>query len=112
MGKTKVDDSLNSLKIKVDSVETKVENVKTNVNASLNSVETKFDDMETKHVDKKMINLEIENHAKKLILKKVQIQSAKEEKRENEYPNIFLKFSSKNDIVSFTEKLNDIKKQE
>ena len=100
-----------------------------------------------------MINLEIENHAKNFILKKVKTKLAKDEKKENlkttksiveeilniakmdlksidqvyriypnqnqktarkkqenEYPNIFLKFSSKNDIVSFTEKLNDIKK--
>ena len=153
--KTKADDSLNSVETKFDSVKTKVENVKTKVDASLNSVETKFDDMETKleHVDKKMINLEIENHAKNFILKKVRTKLAKDEKKENlkttksiveeilniakmdlksidqvyriypnqnqkttrkkqenEYPNIFLKFSSKNDIVSFTEKLNDIKK--
>ena len=58
--------------------------MKTKVDASLNSVETKFDDMETKleHVDKKMINLEIENHAKKFILKKVQTKLAKSEKKE------------------------------
>ena len=153
--KTKVDDSLSSVETKFDSVETKVENVKTKVNASLKSVETKFDDVETKleRVDKKMTNLEIENHAKKFILKKVQTKLAKGEKKEhlettklivaeilniakmdlksidqvyriyptqnqktarkkqeNEYPNIFLKFSSENDIVSFTEKINDIKK--
>ena len=149
---TKVENMQARVDASLDSIETKVENVKT---ASLNSVETKFDDMETKleHVDKKMINLEIENHAKNFILKKVRTKLAKDEKKENlkttksiveeilniakmdlksidqvyriypnqnqktarkkqenEYPNIFLKFSSKNDIVSFTEKLNDIKK--
>ena len=81
--KTKADDSLNSVETKFDSVKTKVENVKTKVDASLNSVETKFDDMETKleHVDKKMINLEIENHAKNFILKKVRTKLAKDEKK-------------------------------
>ena len=152
---TKVENMQARVDASLDSIETKVENVKTKADDSLNSVETKFDDMETKleHVDKKMINLEIENHAKNFILKKVRTKLAKDEKKENlkttksiveeilniakmdlksidqvyriypnqnqktarkkqenEYPNIFLKFSSKNDIVSFTEKLNDIKK--
>ena len=152
---TKVENMQARVDASLDSIETKVENVKTKADDSLNSVETKFDDMETKleHVDKKMINLEIENHAKNFILKKVRTKLAKDEKKENlkttksiveeilniakmdlksidqvyhiyptqnqttvwkkqgnEYPYIFLKFSSKNDIVFFTEKLNDIKK--